>query len=45
MIVYWCLQMKMETTLAAPVSGVIKALHVTAGEQLAAGDLVVEIDA
>lgn len=36
--------MKMETLVTAPVSGVIKALHVVQGDQLAAGDLVVEIE-
>jgi biotin carboxyl carrier protein len=34
----------METALAAPVSGVIKSVHVEDGSQVSAGDLVVEIE-
>jgi pyruvate carboxylase len=36
--------MKMETVVAAPVSGKIKAIYATVGENITAGDLVVEID-
>jgi geranyl-CoA carboxylase alpha subunit len=36
--------MKMETWLAAGAAGTVRALHVRAGEQVAAGTLLVEID-
>ena len=37
--------MKMETTLSAPLSGVVSAIHVQAGERVASGDCLLEITA
>ena len=36
--------MKMETTVQAPFNGVIKEIHVVAGEGIATGDLLIEIE-
>jgi len=36
--------MKMETTITAPYEGVIKAVHLKAGELVGQGDLVVELE-
>jgi geranyl-CoA carboxylase alpha subunit len=36
--------MKMEHALTAPAAGVVRAVHVRAGEQVAAGRLMIEID-
>ncbi|PZX08088.1 pyruvate carboxylase [Psychrobacillus insolitus] len=36
--------MKMETTVQAPFNGVIKEIHVVAGEAIATGDLLIEIE-
>jgi len=36
--------MKMETGLHADVAGVVKAVHVAAGEQIDAKDLLIEIE-
>ncbi|WP_313891412.1 pyruvate carboxylase [Psychrobacillus sp.] len=36
--------MKMETTVQAPYNGVIKEIHVIAGEAIATGDLLIEMD-
>jgi len=36
--------MKMETTITAPYESVIKAVHLEAGELVAQGDLVIELD-
>lgn len=36
--------MKMETVITSPCDGVVKHVDVTAGDQLDAGDLCVEID-
>jgi pyruvate carboxylase len=36
--------MKMETVVAAPVSGKIKSLHANVGDNMLGGDLIVEID-
>ena len=35
--------MKMETTIQAPYDGVIKEIHVTAGESISTGDLLIEL--
>ena len=35
--------MKMETTLSAPISGIISAIHVNAGERVESGDCLMEI--
>ena len=35
--------MKMETTLSAPISGIISAIHVSAGERVDSGDCLMEI--
>lgn len=36
--------MKMETTVQAPFDGIIKEIHVIAGEAIATGDLLIEIE-
>ncbi|WP_041073813.1 pyruvate carboxylase [Bacillus sp. OxB-1] len=36
--------MKMETTIQAPFDGVVKDIHVSAGESIATGDLLIELD-
>ena len=36
--------MKMETTVQAPFNGVVKEIHVVAGEAIATGDLLIEIE-
>lgn len=36
--------MKMETTVQAPFNGVIKEIHVIAGEAIATGDLLIEME-
>lgn len=36
--------MKMETNVVSAISGKVKALHVVTGTQVAAGDLIVEIE-
>jgi geranyl-CoA carboxylase alpha subunit len=36
--------MKMEHRLQAEVAGTISAVHVSAGQQIAAGELILEID-
>ena len=36
--------MKMETTVQAPFNGVIKEIHVVAGEAISTGDLLIEIE-
>lgn len=36
--------MKMETTIQAPITGVIKAVHVKNGEQITTGDLLLELE-
>ncbi len=36
--------MKMETTIQAPYDGVVKAVHVEAGDTIAPGDLLVELE-
>ena len=35
--------MKMETTLSAPISGIISTIHVSAGERIDSGDCLLEI--
>lgn len=35
--------MKMETTLSAPISGIVSAIHVAAGERVESGDCLLEI--
>jgi biotin carboxyl carrier protein len=37
--------MKMEITLSAPYSGVVRAINVTPGDQVKPGDILVEIEA
>uniref|UniRef100_A0AC34FRA8 Lipoyl-binding domain-containing protein n=1 Tax=Panagrolaimus sp. ES5 TaxID=591445 RepID=A0AC34FRA8_9BILA len=37
--------MKMEMTIEAPVAGTVKRIYLGKGEKLAAGDLIVEIEA
>ena len=34
----------METTVQAPFDGVVKEIHVVAGEAIATGDLLIEIE-
>ena len=36
--------MKMETTIQAPFAGVVKQIYVTAGESIATGDLLIEME-
>ena len=36
--------MKMETTIAAPIGGIIGQIHVQAGSRIESGDCLVEID-
>jgi biotin carboxyl carrier protein len=36
--------MKMETMVASPVKGTVTRVVVTAGDQVEAGDLIVEVD-
>ncbi|MEK4522738.1 pyruvate carboxylase [Psychrobacillus sp. FSL W7-1493] len=36
--------MKMETTVQAPFDGIVKAIHVAAGEAIATGDLLIEME-
>jgi len=36
--------MKMETTVQAPYSGIVKEIHVTAGSGIATGDLLIEME-
>jgi pyruvate carboxylase len=36
--------MKMETPLVSPYEGVVRRLHVTEGDQVAGGALLVELD-
>ena len=35
--------MKMETTIQAPLDGVVKEIYVTAGESISTGDLLIEM--
>ena len=35
--------MKMETTLSAPISGIVSVIHVAAGERVESGDCLLEI--
>ena len=37
--------MKMETTLSAPIEGIISAIHVNPGERVESGDCLLEITA
>ncbi len=36
--------MKMETTVQAPFDGTVKFVHVAAGEAVAGGDLLIEVE-
>jgi pyruvate carboxylase len=36
--------MKMETTIAAPIGGIIGQIHVQAGSRIESGDCLLEID-
>lgn len=36
--------MKMQHQIAAPISGTVKAIHVSSGDQVAADDLLLEIE-
>ena len=36
--------MKMETTIAAPISGIVAQIHVTAGNRIESGDCLLEIE-
>jgi geranyl-CoA carboxylase alpha subunit len=36
--------MKMEHALAAPAAGLVRAVHVRTGDQVAAGRVVIELD-
>ena len=36
--------MKMETTIQAPFDGVVKEIYVAAGESIATGDLLIELE-
>ncbi|MFS0574386.1 pyruvate carboxylase [Sporosarcina sp. 179-K 3D1 HS] len=36
--------MKMETTIQAPFDGIVKDIHVSAGESIATGDLLIELE-
>ena len=37
------IEIKMETTLSAPISGIVSAIHVAAGERVESGDCLLEI--
>jgi biotin carboxyl carrier protein len=37
--------MKMEMVIESPLDGKVKSVHVSDGQKVAAGDLVIEIDA
>ena len=36
--------MKMETTIAAPISGIVSQIHVSAGSRIESGDCLMEIE-
>ena len=36
--------MKMETVVSSPIAGIVKRIHVTAGDQISQGDLLVELE-